>query len=64
VYASTPGEVVALDTFYVSRLEGVGAVWQLTAVDVATRVAVVQLVVGDKTAAGRRSAPWQMDLPS
>ena len=50
-FASTPGQVVALDTFYVGRLKGVGAVWQLTAVDVATRIAVVQLVVGDKTAA-------------
>jgi transposase InsO family protein len=49
LYASRPGEVVALDTFYVGRLKGVGAVWQLTAVDVATRIAVVQLVVGDKT---------------
>ena len=51
LYASQPGQVVALDTFYVGRLKGVGAVWQLTAVDVATRTAVVQLVVGDKTAA-------------
>lgn len=51
LYASAPGEVVALDTFYVGRLKGVGAVWQLTAVDVATRTAVVQLVVGDKSAA-------------
>ena len=50
LFASTPGEVVALDTFYVDRLKGVGAVWQLTAVDVATRIAVVQLIVGDKTA--------------
>jgi transposase InsO family protein len=50
MYASTPGQVVSLDTFYVGRLKGVGAVWQLTAVDVATRIAVVQLVVGDKTA--------------
>lgn len=49
--ASAPGQVVALDTFYVGRLKGVGAVWQLTAVDIATRTAVVQLVVGDKTAA-------------
>ena len=49
LYASQPGEVVGLDTFYVGRLKGVGAVWQLTAVDVATRTAVVQLV-GDKTA--------------
>lgn len=51
LFASTPGQVVSLDTFYVGRLKGVGAVWQLTAVDVATRFAVVQLVVGDKTAA-------------
>lgn len=51
MYASAPGQVVSLDTFYVGRLKGVGAVWQLTAVDVATRIAVVQLVVGDKTAA-------------
>lgn len=50
LFASQPGQVVALDTFYVGRLKGVGAVWQLTAVDVATRLAVVQLVVGDKTA--------------
>jgi len=51
MFASAPGQVVSLDTFYVGRLKGVGAVWQLTAVDVATRVAVVQLLVGDKTAA-------------
>ena len=51
MYASKPGQVVSLDTFYVGRLKGVGAVWQLTAVDVATRHAVVKLVVGDKTAA-------------
>ncbi len=50
LYASAPGQVVALDTFYVGRLKGIGAVWQLTAVDVATRLAVCQLVVGDKTA--------------
>lgn len=49
-YASHPGQVVALDAFYVGKLKGVGAVWQLTAVDIATRIAVVQLVVGDKTA--------------
>lgn len=51
LYASYPGQVVALDAFYVGKLKGVGAVWQLTAVDTATRIAVVQLVVGDKTAA-------------
>jgi len=51
MYASQAGQVVSLDTFYVGRLKGVGAVWQLTAVDVATRTAVCQLIVGDKTAA-------------
>jgi len=51
MYASAPGQVVSLDAFYVGRLKGVGAVWQLTAVDVATRTAVVRLIVGDKTAA-------------
>jgi transposase InsO family protein len=50
MYASRPGQVVSLDTFYVGRLKGIGAVWQLTAVDVATRHAVCQLIVGDKTA--------------
>jgi len=51
LYATKPGQVVSLDTFYVGRLKGVGAVWQLTAVDVATRHAVVQIIVADKTAA-------------
>ncbi len=51
LFASNPGQVVSLDAFYVGRLKGVGAVWQMTAVDVATRVAVVKLFVGDKTAA-------------
>jgi transposase InsO family protein len=49
-FAARPGDLVALDTFYVGRLKGVGQVWQLTAVDTATRWAVVELFVGDKTA--------------
>jgi hypothetical protein len=44
------GELVCLDTFYVSRLKGVGAVYQLTAIDVATRWLVVRLIVGDRGA--------------
>ena len=60
-YASHPGQVVALDAFYVGKLKGVGAVWQLTAVDIATRVAVVQLVVGDKTAAGTALLPDHLE---
>lgn len=48
--AVDPGQQVCLDTFYVGRLKGVGAVWQFTAVDVATRWAIATLIVGDKTA--------------
>ena len=49
LFASRPGKWSAWTP---SRRppQGVGAVWQLTAVDVATRIAVVQLIVGDKTA--------------
>jgi transposase InsO family protein len=50
-FAARPGDLVALDTSHVGRLKGVGQVWQLTAIDTATRWAVAQLVVGDKTAA-------------
>jgi transposase InsO family protein len=48
--ATDPGQLVCLDTFYVGRLKGVGAVYQLTAIDVATRWLVVRLIVGDKSA--------------
>lgn len=49
-FASRPGDLVALDTFYVGKLKGVGTVWQLTAIDTATRWAICRLFVGDKTA--------------
>jgi len=42
--------LVALDAFYVGQLKGIGKVFQLTAIDTATRWAVAQLIVGDKTA--------------
>jgi hypothetical protein len=32
-FAARPGDLVALDSFYIGRLRGVGNVWQLTAVD-------------------------------
>ncbi len=51
LFASRPGQVASLDTFYVGRLKGIGAVWQFTAVDIATRTAVLQLIVGEKSAA-------------
>jgi len=49
-FAARPGDLVALDSFYVGKLKGVGRVWQFTAVDTHTRWAVVSLVCGDHTA--------------
>jgi transposase InsO family protein len=49
-FAARPGDLVALDTFYIGRLKGIGAVWQLTAVDTATRLAVAMLTTGAKSA--------------
>ncbi len=45
VEASRPGELLGLDCFFVGRLAGTkGAVWQLTALDVASSFAWVELV--------------------
>jgi transposase InsO family protein len=49
-FAARPGDLVALDTFYVGKLKDIGPVWQLTAVDTATRYAIGALVAGDKSA--------------
>jgi transposase InsO family protein len=49
-FAARPGDLVALDTFYVGKLNGIGPVWQLTAVDTATRSGIGALVAGDKSA--------------
>ena len=45
-WAARPGDLVALDSFYIGNLKGVGKVYQLTAVDTATRWAIVLLVAG------------------
>jgi transposase InsO family protein len=45
-WAAEPGDLVAVDSFYVGNLKGVGKVYQLTAVDTATRWAIVLLVLG------------------
>jgi transposase InsO family protein len=50
-FAARPGDLVALDSFYVGNLKGVGKIWQFTAVDTHTRWAVVDLAVGEHTAA-------------
>lgn len=50
-YAAAPGDLVAVDSFYVGHLKGVGKVYQLTAIDTATRWAVMMIVLGPVTAA-------------
>jgi transposase InsO family protein len=45
-WAARPGDLVALDSFYIGNLKGVGKVYQLTAIDTATRWAVVMIVLG------------------
>lgn len=45
-YSPAPGCQVAMDSFYIGNLKGVGKVYQLTAIDVATRWAVMLIVIG------------------
>jgi len=49
-WAARPGDLVAVDSFYIGHLKGVGKVYQLTAVDTATRWAMVQIILGPVTA--------------
>ncbi len=51
LFASRPGDLVGLDCFYVGKLKGIGPIWQLTAVDTATRWAFCSLVVGHVSSA-------------
>jgi transposase InsO family protein len=50
-YSPAPGHQVAVDSFYIGHLKGVGKVYQLTAIDVATRWAIILIVLGTPTAA-------------
>jgi transposase InsO family protein len=46
IHVERPGELVGIDCFYVGRLRGTdGAIWQLTAIDIASSFAWVELVV-------------------
>ena len=45
-FAARPGDLVALDGFYIGNLKGVGKVWQLTAVDTTTRWAICHVLLG------------------
>ena len=44
--AAKAGDLVGLDCFYVGKLKGIGPIYQLTAVDTATRWAICELVIG------------------
>jgi len=50
-FSPDPGGLVALDSFYIGNLKGVGKVYQLTAIDTATRWALVLIVLGVPNAA-------------
>jgi transposase InsO family protein len=46
IEVSQPGELVGIDCFYVGRLKGTeGAIWQLTAIDIASSYAWAELVI-------------------
>ena len=45
-FAARPGDLLALDSFFIGKLKGVGPVWQLTAVDTATRWAICEVFIG------------------
>jgi transposase InsO family protein len=49
-WAARPGDLIAIDSFYIGNLKGVGRVYQLTAIDTATRWAFVLLVLGTPNA--------------
>jgi transposase InsO family protein len=50
LFASGPGELVCVDSFYIGQLKGVGKVYQLTAIDVFSRWAVAMIVLGPVSA--------------
>jgi transposase InsO family protein len=50
-FATRPGDLVALDSFFIGKLKGVGPVWQFTAVDTTTRWAIAELFIGPPNAA-------------
>jgi transposase InsO family protein len=49
-YSPAPGHLLAADSFYIGNLKGVGKVYQLTAIDVATRWAIMLILIGPVTA--------------
>jgi len=52
-----PGELVGIDCFYVGRLKGTqGAIWQLTAIDIASSFAWAELVICKDASGGLPAA--------
>jgi hypothetical protein len=49
-FAARPGDLVAWTPSLSASPEGIGPVWQLTAVETATRYGIGTLVAGDKSA--------------
>ena len=49
-FAAVPGDLVAMDSFSIGKLNGIRTVYQLTAIDTATRWAIVMILVGPVTA--------------
>lgn len=55
--ADRPGELVGIDCFFVGRLKGTkGAIWQLTAIDIASSYAWAELVICKERTPGTPSA--------
>lgn len=53
-----PGELVGIDCFYVGRLRGTeGAIWQLTAIDIASSFAWAELVICKRATPGNAGNP-------
>jgi transposase len=53
-----PGELVGIDCFYVGRLSGTeGAIWQLTAIDIASSFAWAELVICKNARPGHAGNP-------
>src|SRR5829696_5265813 len=53
-----PGQLVGIDCFYVGRLRGTeGAIWQLTAIDIASSLAWAELVVCKRATPGNAGNP-------
>ena len=50
-WAARPGDLVALDSFYIGNLKGLGKVYQLTAIDTCTRWAITRIIIGPVNAA-------------